>query len=1180
MPSFPDSLFSIGTLCDAGLHCTFTPHSVHACDPKTSDVKLQGWREAYSKLWRFPIDNNNININKDLYKNTCKFVANSAYDLPSISALIKYHHASAGFPIKNTWCQAIKNGNYATWPGLTEQLARRYCPDADETILGTMSQSRQNVRSTKLSITSTTQPTKDDVSNSTTKTHEAHVFIRHKSKMYSDQTGKFPYVARSGNQYIMVVYVVDPNVILATAFKNKTKLQLTEAYMKIKKELNKRGFVIDLHMLDNEAPEMYRDAIEAERCTYQLVSPNNHRRNAAERAIRTFKEHFLRIIAGIDESYPMSMWDHLLQQTIITLNLLRQSKIHPHLSAWEHYNGIFDYNATPLGPTGCKVLIHEPVAKRLSWGYHAQPGFYTGPAMNHYRNYTVFSSSTRVPRPCEKVEFRHSCITVPQVSAEDKVIDAMSKLKRELAAIPTPNNSTQLEAMSQIKTLFHQHKDRTATSSNNSNHQSHSPTNSITSIQHPTPRVASTSNLQSPSNSYECPFPKSTSKHSQRDSLPRESVPDATTLKDTPVATRTRSKTQKHSTPQLLPNTIASRTRSKFKACSSTELLTSNVLQQINSAFQLSSITTENTPQMIANAVLDADSGKMLEYRQLMHHKTPKFQKIWTTSAANEFGRLFQGVGVGSNNGERVEGTNAFFFIKHSQAPKHKLKDITYARVVCSIRPMKEDIYRTRITVGGDKINYVGDVGTPNAHLETAKLLLNSVLSRPNAKFMTLDLTNFYLMTPMDDYECMRFKLDDVPQEIIDECNLQKLAHNGWVCVEIRRGAYGLPQAGVLAYNKLSKILNDAGHQEAATTPGLWSHKWRPIMFTLVVDDFGVEYVGKEHVEHLMNTLKTHYELTADWNGTKFLGIDLQWDYDKRTVRLSMNNYIATVLQRFQHPVKNKPTHSPHPHSPPSYGAKIQLAPAPDDSSPLNDETKQRMQAITGALLCYARAVDNKLLVALGTIATQTHAPTQRTAQLVDHLLNYVATYPNDGIIYRKSDMQLAAHSDAGYLNENNAKSRASAHTYLSENVPMPPFNGAILSIAQIIKYVMSSAAEAELAALFITARKCAEIRHTLLEMKWPQQPTPIQVDNTTAVGVVTNNIIPKQTKSMDMRLWWLRCRTNQKQFRPYWATGKGNLADYNSKHHSGPHHISQRPLRAGLPSTYEPQQSLCARVC
>ena len=221
-------------------------------------------------------------------------------------------------------------------------------------------------------------------------------------------------------------------------------------------------------------------------------------------------------------------------------------------------------------------------------------------------------------------------------------------------------------------------------------------------------------------------------------------------------------------------------------------------------------------------------------------------------------------------------------------------------------------------------------------------------------------------------------------------------------------------------------------------------------------------------------------------------------------------------------------------------------------SHPLSPDETTTMQAITRCLLYYARAVDNKLLVALDSIDTQTYSPTQKILGTITHLLNYVSTYPNDGVMHRKRQMQLAAHSDSRHFNEANAKSRASAHVYLSKNVLTPTFNGAVLTMSQIIKHVMSSAAEAELASLFITARKCVALRQTLIEMRWPQQPTPMQVDNTAAVGVVYNNIIPKKTKIMDMRLWWLRCRTNQKQFRPYWESGKWNLADYTSKHHSG----------------------------
>ena len=124
------------------------------------------------------------------------------------------------------------------------------------------------------------------------------------------------------------------------------------------------------------------------------------------------------------------------------------------------------------------------------------------------------------------------------------------------------------------------------------------------------------------------------------------------------------------------------------------------------------------------------------------------------------------------------------------------------------------------------------------------------------------------------------------------------------------------------------------------------------------------------------------------------------------------------------------------------------------------------MQGIVGALLYYARAVDNTLLVALNAIGTQQAAATEETYASVSKLLDYVATYPNNGTIYRSRDMVLAAHSDAGFNNESKGRSRDGAHIFLSENVPEPKWNGPILTITQIIKFVMSSAAEAELGAL------------------------------------------------------------------------------------------------------------------
>ena len=114
--------------------------------------------------------------------------------------------------------------------------------------------------------------------------------------------------------------------------------------------------------------------------------------------------------------------------------------------------------------------------------------------------------------------------------------------------------------------------------------------------------------------------------------------------------------------------------------------------------------------------------------------------------------------------------------------------------------------------------------------------------------------------------------------------------------------------------------------------------------------------------------------------------------------------------------------------------------------------------------------MDNKLLVALSTIAARQLYAIVATEQAVHLLLDYVDTYPLDGIIYQSSDMILRAHANAGFLNKTNSRSWARAHIYLSKNDPFPCFNGAVLAIAQNIKFVMASAAEAELVALFVTA--------------------------------------------------------------------------------------------------------------
>ena len=158
------------------------------------------------------------------------------------------------------------------------------------------------------------------------------------------------------------------------------------------------------------------------------------------------------------------------------------------------------------------------------------------------------------------------------------------------------------------------------------------------------------------------------------------------------------------------------------------------------------------------------------------------------------------------------------------------------------------------------------------------------------------------------------------------------------------------------------------------------------------------------------------------------------------------------------------------------------------------------------------------MLASLRSIATQQSAPMEKTMKKINQLLDYAATHTDAAITFRASNMVLAAHSDASYLYKTKAQSRAGGHLFLSKEETYPKNNGAVLTISQIIKAVMSSAAEAELGALYTNFRKSIPARQLLEELGHKKPPPPMQTDNTTALGVVNNNIQPKRKKAMDMR--------------------------------------------------------------
>jgi hypothetical protein len=189
----------------------------------------------------------------------------------------------------------------------------------------------------------------------------------------------------------------------------------------------------------------------------------------------------------------------------------------------------------------------------------------------------------------------------------------------------------------------------------------------------------------------------------------------------------------------------------------------------------------------------------------------------------------------------------------------------------------------------------------------------------------------------------------------------------------------------------------------------------------------------------------------------------LDWDYKKKTVDLSMPGYIVNALHKIQHKTPDRPQHAPYPARTPHYGSKVQLTPEILDSPVITPQGKKRIQQVVGALLYYDRAIDSTITRAISSLASQQATATEDTEATLIHLLKYCATHPDATIRYSASDMILNIHSDVGYLNEPDARSRAGGHFFMSSKPRNgeQQHNGSLLTLSTILRMFVASAVEA-----------------------------------------------------------------------------------------------------------------------
>ena len=435
------SLISVGQLADIGLTTIFTKDGAYVVDTDRQEVVLTGRRDPKTRLYMIALKpitetENTHAINQAMasiqqqHENAIN--AASTQILDTAGDRVEFFSRVFCSAAESTLIQAVKK-RWIVFPGITANILKRHRRRlrTHESAAGHLDQAHQNHQrhnGPTLTHETTTEPGEKQPTHLVTKIHT--------EGNHMDATGRLPFVSHQGHQYILVLYAEGGNFIKAIPMKDRSKQSYLTAHKTAYKYFDDRGYAPTFQRLDNEVSNDFLAYLQANHITVDLVPPHQHRRNKAERAIRTFKNHFIAMLAGVDPNFPMHAWNQLLSQAEITINMLRPATHHPRISAWEALNGKYDFDAHPMAPPGTAITIHEKPDQRGSWSKHGIQGFYLGPALTTYRSYRVWTKHKESIRVSDTIAWhphgyaweQHSPLDIIGTSA-DVLVQAIQQLQ-------------------------------------------------------------------------------------------------------------------------------------------------------------------------------------------------------------------------------------------------------------------------------------------------------------------------------------------------------------------------------------------------------------------------------------------------------------------------------------------------------------------------------------------------------------------------------------------------------------------------------------------------------------------------------------------------------------------------------------------------------------------------------
>jgi hypothetical protein len=279
----------------------------------------------------------------------------------------------------------------------------------------------------------------------------------HTGTMYTNGTDAFPMQSFRNMQYMFVAYIYDLNAILVRAIPFRTDGTMIATFKDILANLNTRGYAPTLNVMDNKCSKAVEAHIRSNNMDIHLVPPHNHRVNAAERAIATFKEHFISALATVNKDCLLQLWDNFLPHVELTLKLLRFSQRDLTKSANKEVNGKFDYNKTLLAPVGIKGLVYEHPTIHASWAPHGTNAYYVGPALKHYRCLRFYMPGTQSYCVADTWRLYPTHCATPTISDTERTLiqatDTLTALGRTVPS-STREGIAQAQAIQQLRNIL------------------------------------------------------------------------------------------------------------------------------------------------------------------------------------------------------------------------------------------------------------------------------------------------------------------------------------------------------------------------------------------------------------------------------------------------------------------------------------------------------------------------------------------------------------------------------------------------------------------------------------------------------------------------------------------------------------------------------------------------------